>query len=412
MQKDIFAAGRLAPVNARELASYPFLREASRFVKERGPSLEELLREIAYSGERGAGVERVRSALESGRIDPPACREDHECLSEMLAYICARFVVSVAGSPALTRRYALKEAERAADLLRQEPPETVAAVCEELDLKVEQTDGVFRLHFAQYLKYAVPNQAEWKLINRRVDRGKVVLDRDTLCRLAQNALRARFDSELPLDVPDPVKEVFGAEARALRNEADSRLRQFQPKDLGKVRIMAFPPCMRHLLATAQAGENVPHTGRFAIVAFLHSLGVSSEEIMKAFAGSPDFQEDKTRYQVEHITGVTSGTEYSAPGCETMRTYGICFEPDFLCRKEWMTHPMKYYKVKMKPRKETGKPGNRGAGEPEPRTGEARLGEEDRGTTGQRSSVGEPGSRGTGEPGSRGPRAGSDRQNPG
>ncbi len=38
---------------------------------------------------------------------------------------------------------------------------------------------------------------------------------------------------------------------------------------------------------------------------------------------------------------------------------------------------------------TGEPESRGAGEPEPRTGEARLGEEDRGTTGQRSSVGEP-----------------------
>jgi DNA primase large subunit len=353
----------LADVDSRSLAAFPFLREASRFVKERGPSLEELLRDMAYSGARGAGVQRVRSALELGRIDPPACRLDHECLAEMLSYICARFVVSVAGSPALTRRYALMEAERAKELLRREPADVVASVCEELGLPVEQEEERFRVHFTLYLKYAVPNQAEWKLINRRVDRGMVVLDRDTLCRLAQNVLRARFESELPLDVPDPVKEVFAEDARALKNEADARLRQFQPKDLGKIRIMAFPPCMRHLLAMAQAGENVPHTGRFAIVAFLHSLGVSSEEIMKAFAGSPDFQEEKTRYQVEHITGVTSGTEYSAPGCDTMRTYGICFEPDFLCRKEWLSHPMKYYKVKIKPRKETGKPGNRGAGEP-------------------------------------------------
>ena len=337
-------------MNARELSSYPFLREASRFVKERGPSLEELLRDMAYSGVRGAGVERVRAALEQGRINPPSCRLDHECLGEMLSYISARFVVSVAGSPALTRRYALKEAERAADMLRQETPETVAVVCEELGLPAEHEDGLFRLHFSHYLKYAVPNQSEWKLINRRVRRGMVELDQDTLCRLAQNVLRTRFDAELPLPVPDIVKEVFADDARALKNEADARLRQFQPKDLGKVRIMAFPPCMRHLLATAQAGENVPHTGRFAIVAFLHSLGVSSEEILKAFAGSPDFQEEKTRYQVEHITGVTSGTEYSTPGCDTMRTYGICFEPDFLCRKEWLTHPMKYYKVKIKPRK--------------------------------------------------------------
>lgn len=338
-------------VDVRKLASYPFLREAADFVRSRGPTLEELLRDIAYSGVRGSGVERVRTALDAGRIPRPSCREDWECLNEMLSYISARLVVSVAGSPALTRRYALKEAERAADLLRLEPPETVAAVCEELGVNLERSDGAFLIHFAPYLKYAVPNQAEWKLINRRVRRGMVELDQDTLCRLAQNVLRARFDAELPLPVPDLVKEVFAGESRALKNEADSRLRQFQPKDLGKVRIMAFPPCMRHILAMAQAGENVPHTGRFAIVAFLHSLGVSSEEIMKAFSGSPDFQEERTRYQVEHITGLTSGTEYSAPGCDTMKTYGICFEPDPLCRREWMTHPMKYYKVKIKPRKE-------------------------------------------------------------
>jgi len=388
----------LPGVNSRELASYPFLREASRFVKERGPSLEEMLHDIAYSGARGAGVERVRSALERGRIDPPACREDFECLGEMLAYICARFVVSVAGSPALVRRYSLMEAERAADLLRRETADTVVVVCEELGVPVEQSDGMFTVHFAPYLKYAVPNQAEWKLINRRVRRGMVELDQDTLCRLVQNVIRARFETELPLPVPDSVKEVFAEEARALKNDADARLRQFQPKDLGKIRIMAFPPCMRHLLAMAQAGENVPHTGRFAIVAFLHSLGVSSEEIMKAFAGSPDFQEDKTRYQVEHITGVTSGTEYSTPGCDTMRTYGICFEPDFLCRREWMTHPMKYYKVKIKPRKETGKPGSRDRKRPE--SLEARRTEDqgDSGPPGAGKPGGEPGSRGAGEPG--------------
>ncbi len=31
----------------------------------------------------------------------------------------------------------------------------------------------------------------------------------------------------------------------------------------------------------------------------------------------------------------------------MKSYGICFNEDGLCRKEWMRHPLKYYKIKDK-----------------------------------------------------------------
>jgi DNA primase large subunit len=362
-------ARQLPAVNPRELASYPFLREAARYVKERGPSLEELLNDIAYSGVRVAGADRVRAALEKGRIPAPACREDYECLEEMLSYVCARFVVSVAGSPALTRRYALKEAESAAEMLRQEEPEFIKSISEELGIHVEQSEDSFSLHFTQYIRYAVPNQREWKLNNRGISKGSVQLDKDDFCRLLQNVITKRFDNELPLKVPDIVKEVFLEDAQRLRLEADTLFRQFDVKTLGKLRIMAFPPCMTHLLMRVQSGENIPHSGRLALVTFLNSLGVPSEDIMKIFSASPDFNEEKTRYQVEHITGVISGTEYSSLKCETIKTYILCpqkdkprAEQDSLCRQDWMTSPLKYYKVKMKPRKGTGEQGNKGTRE--------------------------------------------------
>ena len=359
----------MSGVNPRELASYPFLRDAARYVKERGPTLEEMLGDIAYAGVRGAGVERVRSALEQGRISPPVCREERECLNEMLSYICARLVVSVAGSPALTRRYALKEAERAAELLRQEEPEFIISLSEELGLNVEYSDGSFFIHFTRYIRYSVPNQTEWKLNNRRVRKGSVQLDKDDLCRLMQNVITKRFEVELPLNVPDLVKNVFLEDAQKLRLDADTLFQKFDIKTLGKLRIMAFPPCMTHLLMRVQSGENIPHSGRLALVAFLHSLGVHSEDIMKVFSASPDFNEEKTRYQVEHITGIISGTEYSSMKCETIKTYILCpqkdrprGEQDSLCRQDWMSSPLKYYKVKMKPRK--GAKGDaRAAGEP-------------------------------------------------
>jgi len=68
--------------------------------------------------------------------------------------------------------------------------------------------------------------------------------------------------------------------------------------------------------------------------------------------APDFREDLTRYQVEHITGVTSGTAYSPPSCQAMQTFGICYDPDDTCRSRKkdgsarVTHPLNYYRFKV------------------------------------------------------------------
>jgi DNA primase large subunit len=71
--------------------------------------------------------------------------------------------------------------------------------------------------------------------------------------------------------------------------------------------------------------------------------MSADEIIKLFGTSPDFDESKTRYQVEHITGKISGTEYTPPECDTMRTYGICIDADSLCKR--ISHPLSYYSKK-------------------------------------------------------------------
>jgi DNA primase large subunit len=341
-------------VEPRTLAAYPFLKESAEFVRTKGPSLDELLKDMAYEEVRTAGIERVRSAFEKGDIQNPSCRTDRDCLSELLAYLCARLVVSVAGNPQLIRRYALSEAKRAGRQLETEPIDTVLSIAEELGLPAAARGDGATLHFTHYMRYSAQlRAAEWKLINRRVDRGQVELTKAELCRVIEEFVKRRMEAELPLGVPSDVMTVFAEPARELRDAADARMRNLEPKEMGEIRVECFPPCMKQMLAMAQAGENVPHSGRFALVAFLHTLGSSSEEIMKLFSASPDFQEDKTRYQVEHITGLSSGTKYTPPGCDTMKTYSLCYKPDHICKKEWLTHPLKYYKLKLKPMKGKG-----------------------------------------------------------
>ncbi|MGQ9582619.1 MAG: DNA primase regulatory subunit PriL [Thermoplasmatota archaeon] len=350
----------------RALASYPFLREAAEFVRSRGPTLDALLHDIAYGEVRALGVERVRAALVSGELPLPACRSDRECLNELLTYVCARMVVSAAASPHLIRRYALAEAKRAGRMMRGEPLELLLSIAAELEVPVSvapegaagaRPAGGLLLHFSRYLRLTA-GISGWKLVNRPVAHGQVHLSGEDLCRVLEEALRRRFERELPLELPDEVRDAFGEAARALRAEAEAGLRRYQPAGVGKIRVACFPPCMRHLLAMAQSGENVPHSGRFSLVAFLHAVGASTEDMMRAFATSPDFKEDKTRYQVEHITGVSSKTEYTPPSCDTMRTYGLCVEPDSLCAREWMSHPLKYYRVKTRARRGAAPPPHR------------------------------------------------------
>ena len=106
----------------------------------------------------------------------------------------------------------------------------------------------------------------------------------------------------------------------------------------------------------QAGENLSHSGRFALAAFLHKTGASFDTIVDNYRGAPDFDESITRYQVEHITHRNGGEGYTPPECDTLRTHGLCFRegdpgapnlPDRVrderCFDPKLRHPLTYYR---------------------------------------------------------------------
>ncbi|PSP46238.1 DNA primase regulatory subunit PriL, partial [Halobacteriales archaeon QH_1_68_42] len=105
----------------------------------------------------------------------------------------------------------------------------------------------------------------------------------------------------------------------------------------------FPPCMKHLLDQVQKGEHLEHHSRFAIASFLTSIGMTTDEIVELFQVNPGFGEEATRYQVDHIRGATSPTEYSPPSCATMQSYGDCYNRDDVCEDVIdESHPLNYY----------------------------------------------------------------------
>ncbi len=329
------------PVTA---ARYPFLKESAKLLKQTGPTLDQLIESMAYEQARLRGKERVMEALELGKVDDHPLTSKIDATLELLSYPVARMIVSAVADPQFVKRYAIAEAKKADERLRKENDAFVIGVAEEFGLAVSQADGGLGVDFADFLRFsATMRNKDWKLVNQRMVRGKVMVTKPRLVRLVQQMLTDKISSELPLEVNDSILKVFGPDLDEIKRVLEEKREQYKARGMGRLSIVRFPPCMRKLLKMIQNGENVPHSGRFALVAFLHTLGMDSEEILETFSAAPDFDPSKSKYQIDHITGEISGTEYTPPECSTMKSYGICFDPDELCKR--IKHPLSYYRLK-------------------------------------------------------------------
>jgi DNA primase large subunit len=186
-----------------------------------------------------------------------------------------------------------------------------------------------------------------------MEKGYIRISHKDLARIIQETLRNRINEELDSKACDKtIYKVFSSDITRIQNMVMMHRNSIKTAPIGKLDNKKLPPCIRNILFAIQAGENVPHMGRFALVSFLNSLKLSNKEILDLFSTAPDFEEEKTRYQVEHITGSTSSTSYKPPGCDKMRTYGICpvEEIDELCKKK--KHPLSYYIAKWSQEKES------------------------------------------------------------
>jgi DNA primase large subunit len=296
----------------------------------------------------------VRGALEQASIENVAIRNDDsseaEAFVELLSYGVGRMVTASLAMPWASRRSAMAEAKLAHARLLLEEEEVVREVAVLLGLRL----GEGSVHVADYLRHSAPiKEPGWKLVNQPLRRGFVELDAKRLARLCQEAVRQRIEAAGQQEAPPEVARAFAEDLAALKKYAEDQVAKYQGGDLGPVQLQLLPPCMSKLLAQLQSGTNVAHTGRFALTSFLHTVGMSGEDIMRLFSAAPDFKEEMTRYQVEHITGKTSGTEYTPPGCGTMVTNGHCpmealprDQRDPFCVHPRMSHPLTYYRWKV------------------------------------------------------------------
>lgn len=318
------------------LATYPFTSDATAYVMNLEIPIPHLLEKRAYARARRRGMDRVIQAIEGG------IKSNAEIPSELelLSYPIARMIVSCIDDDYLIRRYALAEAKAVHESLRTEPRDFLVATGQEFGMHPTPSDQGFKMHFAEYVRYANRmHDPIWKLVNRRLYHGSVLLSLREFRRLLQEAIRDHIHQDLPLGVPPEICDALSQYIAGVRESLGARKTEFEIE--GAVEPDAFPPCIAHAIGMLQAGANLPHSARFAATSFLLNIGMGVDGIIHIFGGSPDFDETRTRYQVEHI----SGSEYTAPGCDTMKTYGNCAGADGLCAR--IKHPLNYYRIKKK-----------------------------------------------------------------
>ena len=319
-------------------AIYPFTSGATAYVRELGVTIPDLLNKRVYDRVRARSMERVIQAIE-GRIEKNVGTEIQAEI-ELLSYPVARIIISCIDDSYLIRRYALAEAKAVYDSLKTEPKDFLIAMGAEFDMHVDLSDRGFDMHFTDYIRYAHRmHDPGWKLVNRRLHRGWVSLPTHEFTRLLLEAISDHIQHDLPLDIPSEICDALSKYVSAVNESLGTRKTEFDIK--GAVCTEAFPPCIAHILARLQQGINLPHSARFAVTSFLLNIGMDVDGIVQMFGGSPDFDESRTRYQVEHI----AGREYTAPGCDAMKTYGNCTGADALC--EGIKHPLNYYRIKKK-----------------------------------------------------------------
>jgi len=341
-------------ISRQDYAKYPFTKEALEYVKSLDLRLEEL-DAPEYIEVVDRAEERLEQALTDGLVSSMSYAATE---AEILSYPVAMALVAHIGDDFLKRRYALAEAKRIGLLLGEEEDEKLLEIAKtSLGWQVERRlykqgpTRVLTIHFADYLRNAVGfHDDHWKLVNRRMSSGGVVIEKGELARLISENVRAKIEGDLErspkVDLHD-VAPRLASRVEGVRQILIQRKASLRAEELPKsIVVAAYPPCVRRLHDNLLAGQHIPHMGRLTLTTFLLAVGMKTDDLVKLYTSVSDFSENMTRYQVEHIAGQRgSRTKYIPPKCDTLKTHNLCPGPDELCQD--IRHPLSYYRRKVR-----------------------------------------------------------------
>jgi len=335
----------MTTLTKHDLAKYPFLPQAQNYIKQLNLTIQELT-------ETPQIIQHAQQRITASfNTSPQPNQPPKNPAIEIASFPLATLMTAAINDNYLKKRYALHEAKKTYEFLKEEKPEKILHIAKFFNWKIQtnpqNTTYPFIIPFTTYLQNTTNLQApHWKLINRQLHKGKVHLTQHEITRLLQEEIRKHIETRLDTKVAtlppqikttvETLKNTFTAQKKAIKQEEYPQT----------VNTEAFPPCIEALYNATASGHHLSHTGRFTLTTFLVNVGMPTENILDLFRNLSDFNERLTRYQVEHIAGQRgSHTKYIPPRCSTLRTHGVCVNPDEDCERG-KRHPLACYKRKL------------------------------------------------------------------
>lgn len=297
-------------------------------------------------------------------------------------YILIKILLRVFNNKRISNRIANLYSKITYKKLSNESEYNLYIICEDLKLKILYQDppwkfGInlikdqqeilktnFKIHYIDYLELASKLQDEYrKLINNPLSEGYVFIKNNNLARLIQEFARNKFlegDKSDTVEIEafkkimlqnDGFKELYddiSSEWKIIEEEfRQSPVFEFEKgKDYSGIQ----PPCMKEILQKAQEGQNIIHNERLFLVWFLLSLNYLVEDVVDVFSTMPDFNRERTTYQVKFA----KKKEYTPYKCSTLKSLSLCMATrykDELCLKGYyskkdketkkISHPLSY-----------------------------------------------------------------------
>lgn len=329
-----------------DLSKYPFLPQATDYVKQLDLDINELtetLNEILKRAEQRVEVcldPAIGQAMRFQALRNPSI--------EIPSFPVAVIIANALKNNYLKKRYALCEAKKIFENLKREQKKKVFEIAKffKWDIRPVTSEKKnvqhFALDFVNYIRNTTSlRQPEWKLINRKLIDGRVSLTKSELCRLLQEEVQryieAKLNSEIPELPPAVTVIIEQLKTRFSRKTGDTQM--VYPNEM---KPSAFPPCIKSLQISLLKGHHLSHIGRFTLTTFFVNVGMAADDVVNLFRSLSDFNERLTVYQVEHIAGEKgSGTKYTPPTCSTLQTHRVCVDRDEGCRR--IKHPLAYYR---------------------------------------------------------------------
>ena len=338
---------------------HPYLPGAGSLLGPKGgPSVRDLAESPVYEEVRRQSHIELDHAIGSPATPLFPLRDaESDPATAFLAFQYCRLLLSMPKtSPTLFRRWCLSTAKSAWGNLvspgdSAEPDlrtGELGFVARELDLSLSELgDRGVRISVPSYVHMASQiRESQFRLARQQLDgTGGVIVTRKRAARLLQEGIRVYLLSLPQIDLAPGLAELLEREEGGYLTELNRRTPLAGDSSPGIFNPGFFPPCFREMKAIMERGENLSHFGRFSLAAYLHRLGAGMDYMVDCYRGAPDFDEEVTRYQLEHITRHDDGNGYTPPECATIATNGLCFkdrDTARLCIDPGLKSPMNYY----------------------------------------------------------------------